>query len=560
MNGFPLYLIKASLGIAIVSLPYFLFLRKDPNLVLKRVFLLSGLLLSFIAPLLNLHFSAPALNDNQVFFLQLDQPAGESQISVPGQHSDSGRSLILSRLLLLVYLAGIALLAGRNLLSMLKWNKFKKTNTTRNEHILYGEKEEVFTLFRTIHLPRSVIGSDEHQSMLIHEQAHVRQAHFIDLVLCETALFITWFNPFTWLITRMIKENHEHLADREVLSSGIDPVRYRAHLLNRTLGVPVFRLGLAFSNSLTKNRFDMMKNRKSHRNGLVKVALLIPVMMLTFGCLSNSKAQEGKIKGVIRFADTGKPAQGASVIISGTTTGTITDEKGKFILELPGESAVTVSFVGYKTCVNTFKPGEQVSFDLVPDVVNLELQPVAEEKPGIILKGNDGQNPIYLVDGQKVEDITSINPDDIEKIEVFKDKKILAEKFPGKETSSGVISITMKKEAAPESEEEDMFIVVEDMPRFPGGKTALSEYVYSHLQYPEEAKAKALEGSVLVQFTVNKEGQTEDISVASSSDKIFNEAAMAVFTDMPAWKPGFQRGQAVPVKFAVRVDFKLPAS
>jgi len=556
MTSFLIYILKVTAGITVVTLPYFLFLRRDSNLRLKRYFLLAGLLVSFMVPLLKFNFGPPVITENPVFFLELNNPANTDPGVLTGTGKTTRDNLSLTLILTVIYLSGIAFLVLQNFISMLKWRSFRKANSGKNNHLLYSDNEEVFTFFRTIHLPRSAVGTEEYNSMLIHEQAHVHQLHFIDLLISETALFLTWFNPFTWLIRRMIKENHEHLADREVLSSGIDPVRYRAQLLNRTLGVPVFRLGMAFSYSLTKNRFDMMKNRSSNRKGLIKVLLLLPALLLTFGCLSNSKAQEGKIKGVVRFADTGKPATGASVIIAGTANGTVADQKGRFELVLPGKSDVFVSFVGYKTCTGTYKPGEQVTVELVPDVVNLELPPVATINDEITIKSKNGKTPLYIVDGEVVDDVSNITPDDIEKIDVIKDEKMLAAKFPGKNTEGGAMLITTKNKKPEGSSEETVFIVVEDMPLFPGGKEALSQYIYSHLKYPEKANGKT--GSAVVQFTVDPEGKTKDIKVASSSNEVFNEPAMAVFNDMPAWKPGYQRGKAVAVQFAVRVDFKQP--
>ena len=99
----------------------------------------------------------------------------------------------------------------------------------------------------------------------------------------ELTLLLTWFNPFSWLISRMIKENHEHLADRQVLSAGVNPARYRAQLLNHTLGVNVFRLGNQFNHSLTLKRFKMMKKPKNSRAGIIKMSMLVPALLIAMG-------------------------------------------------------------------------------------------------------------------------------------------------------------------------------------------------------------------------------------------------------------------------------------
>ena len=116
-------------------------------------------------------------------------------------------------------------------------------------------------------------------------------------MLMELTLLLTWFNPFSWLISRMIKENHEHLADRQVLSAGINPARYRAQLMNHTLGVNVFRLGNQFNHSLTLKRFKMMKKPKKSPWGIIKIALLIPAVLVTLGLTTGMTPQQKTIKG-----------------------------------------------------------------------------------------------------------------------------------------------------------------------------------------------------------------------------------------------------------------------
>ncbi len=139
----------------------------------------------------------------------------------------------------------------------------------------------------------------------------------------ELTLLLTWFNPFSWLISRMIKENHEHLADRQVLSAGINPAHYKAQLMNHTLGVNVFRLGMQFNHSLTLKRFKMMKKPRKSPLGMIKIALLIPAVLITLGLTTGMTPQQKTVKGKMILADSGKPATGASIVIRGGTVGTV---------------------------------------------------------------------------------------------------------------------------------------------------------------------------------------------------------------------------------------------
>jgi len=557
MNSFLIYILKVSLGLAIIGIPYYFLLRSDRNLSLKRFYLLGGLVLSFILPLIKVSLSSNIVSDIPVFFLNLERP--DFEVGVAGSEvSSASYSFNFTYFIITFYLLGIFVLFSRNIFSMISWLKIKKSSFSLQQGVLYSENNEVFTLFNTIHLPKSYIDTEAHSSILIHEQAHIRQMHFIDLLISELAILLTWFNPFTWLITRMIKENHEHLADREVLSQGVNPARYRAHLLNQTLGLRVFRLGHSFNYSLTKKRFEMMKNKNSKWNGIVKLAFLLPAIMLSLGFLSISSAQGGKLKGTVVFSDTGKPSTGAAILIKGTAVGTVADESGNFELQLTGKAELVFSYVGYETKLVSCEPGQKIKVKLEPAVINLDFsQNEIKIENKIVLKG-EGPQPVFIVDGERVEDISDINPDDIESMTLV--KGIAAkDKFPEIEMGKGVVEIATKNQVA-ERPAGEVFYIVEDMPKFPGGKDDLAIYIYSNLEYPSEAMKKKIEGKVLVEFVVNEYGKVVSPKVIQSSNSVFDASALKVFDTMPDWTPGKQRGKAVKVKFTVPVKFTLPVS
>lgn len=103
-----------------------------------------------------------------------------------------------------------------------------------------------------------------------------------------------------------------------------------------------------------------------------------------------------------------------------------------------------------------------------------------------------------------------------------------------------------------------IFEVVEEMPEFPGGQQALMEYISKNLRYPAEARAKGIQGRVIVSFVVKKDGSIEDTEVVRSIEPSIDKEAQRVISSMPKWKPGKQRGQAVNVKFTVPLVFRLP--
>ena len=109
-----------------------------------------------------------------------------------------------------------------------------------------------------------------------------------------------------------------------------------------------------------------------------------------------------------------------------------------------------------------------------------------------------------------------------------------------------------------EEEEEVVFVVVEKMPEFPGGQQALFKYLSENVKYPVIAQENGIQGRVICQFVVNKDGSIVDVEVVrSGGDPSLDKEAIRVIKSMPKWKPGKQRGKPVRVKYTVPVNFKL---
>lgn len=121
------------------------------------------------------------------------------------------------------------------------------------------------------------------------------------------------------------------------------------------------------------------------------------------------------------------------------------------------------------------------------------------------------------------------------------------------------VVIAAPVEAPVEDEEEEVvFVVVESMPEFPGGQQALFKYLSENVKYPVFAQESGIQGRVICQFVVNKDGSIVDVEVVrSGGDSSLDNEARRVIKSMPKWKPGKQRGKAVRVKYTVPVNFKL---
>jgi protein TonB len=112
---------------------------------------------------------------------------------------------------------------------------------------------------------------------------------------------------------------------------------------------------------------------------------------------------------------------------------------------------------------------------------------------------------------------------------------------------------------APIVEEENnvVFQVVEKMPTFPGGDAELFKFLGNNVKYPVIAQENGIQGRVICQFVVNRDGSIVDVEVVRSVDPSLDREAIRVIKSMPKWSPGQQRGKAVRVKYTLPINFRL---
>lgn len=108
-----------------------------------------------------------------------------------------------------------------------------------------------------------------------------------------------------------------------------------------------------------------------------------------------------------------------------------------------------------------------------------------------------------------------------------------------------------------ETDEGQIFQVVEQMPEFPGGMEALMKYLNKNIKYPSRAQDNNIQGRVMVSFVVNRDGSIVDPEILKAVDKDLDNEALRVIKAMPKWTPGKQRGKPVRVKYTVPVTFRL---
>jgi len=220
----------------------------------------------------------------------------------------------------------------------------------------------------------------------------------------------------------------------------------------------------------------------------------------------------------------------------------------------------------------------KVSFDKymasrnVAVVTDVELTQLAEKKE-IKQEKKDDPDDMNKIEVERVKSSVAFTVPEIKKDnEVKEDQEVKSQDdLSATNTAIGAFTVEGNDETAevkhveekiaepepPKVEETKVFDVVEQMPSFPGGPSALMQYLSSNIKYPVVAEENGVQGRVVCTFVVERDGSITDVRVVKSVDPSLDKEAMRVVKSMPKWIPGKQNGSAVRVKYTVPVTFRL---
>ncbi len=599
-----LYLLRSAVWITGFALVYFLFLRNERFFLLNRIYLVTGILASFILPLVTVRYVV------EVPVMQAGATAGPVTVSL---HDEGAWQQIMTVVLSVVWLTGVAVIISRYVAQVIPVlraaGKAERTPGYPAKVIRSSKFPGSFSLFSLVVVNPSV-SETETREIMNHELVHIRQMHWFDLLLSSLLCAVQWFNPVAWIYSGFIRQNHEYLADEEALQRTSDPAVYRAVLLNQIAGSPVIDLGSFFSYSFNKKRFVMMKNKISSPYRKLRLFLILPVAALLLYAFAKPEYRvvEGladsptpavvtsdiakSVTGVVRD-ERGNPLEGAVIVIKGTTVGTTSDAEGHFALkDVPDDAVLVVSFVGFETkAVSVKAAGSEINVSMrrstiVADTVSVgpvpPPPPPAQQLPPPPPPPSQVPPPppppsasvpataLIVLDGEITKKpLSDISPYEIASINVLKGEMAVL-KY-GEKARDGVIEITTKSSTADAAqireevivpgqqikESDEVFVVVEEMPQFPGGEEAMISWIAQNIRYPEQAKHEGIRGVVVVTFVVSKTGKVGNVKVVRSVHPLLDAEAVRVISKMPDWKPGTQSGKAVDVKYTVPVKFHL---
>lgn len=454
MGMFFIYSIKVAICLAAFYLFYKLLLSRDTFHAFNRATLLLLMLLSLVLPFVSLSIDEPTVVNNGMVQVEQLLVAG-----VSGEEAQPA-SLTLVQVLFMVYMAGVVVSVGREIVSLaglyrLISGRGRMTTDDGIRIIVIDGDVAPFSWFNNIVISRSDYESGRRE-ILIHEMAHISRHHSLDILLCNVLLIFQWFNPAVWLLRRELRNIHEYEADEAVLASGANAAEYQLLLIRKAVGERLFSMANNLNHNSLKKRITMMLTKRSNPWNRVKVLLTVPVAAVAVVAFATPKAES-------------------------------------LSREIEHESDAIVSSVVKST----------------------------SDKAALVAQGKtSGEETVN--DMGRADDTLIAN--DLQRVT---------------------------------STDDDVYEVVEKMPKFPGGGAELMKYLSSNIKYPVEAHKAGIQGRVVVSFVVNKDGTVKDAKIVRSVDKSIDAEALRVISAMPKWQPGYQDGKAVSVRYTVPVTFRL---
>jgi TonB family protein len=615
METFTAYLIKSVIWLTGFALVYFLFLQNERFFLLKRFYLIAGLVFSFVFPLVTIHYKIDIPASEGIHPGMMAILSGQGTVV---QNSDSGGSIGFKHIMLFLYLSGILLLTlkmVRQLFILINiLNKSVRVRVDGANVIKAAGLPGSFSFFNYVFINPS-LNEAESKIILNHELVHVNQHHWIDLLLVELIRIFQWINPFAWIYSRFIRQNHEFIADNVALEHLPDPALYKAVLINQLLNTRIFSLSDSFNYSLNKKRFDMMKKTVFSPYRKMKVFIIIPVLTFVFyafakpeynrtalsdfgpnndrsalsaviqdqgagemiGTDDSSGSQEQPQNSVLTNAETvkiaadqtiqnsvkgvilstyEKPVAGVTVtsVGSGSNVAVITTgSDGLFELEnVPGDARLLFTCPGYKRLAlePDFKKEMTVHLEIDPDYVPPSTQVNRRPEPLVVIDGN-------ITDKTLTEARKDLGYD-------FGTMKMLTGKDAsdkyGEKGTNGVVEILTRKKALEMGLNPPYpRLSPDDFPTFQGQKyTGFNDWIISHASYPREARDKNIEGLVQASVTVGTDGSISDVKPAGTVSTILSEEVKKVIRSAPGWDPPKNQAVKEPFTFSIMVNFQLP--
>ncbi|SFE05510.1 M56 family metallopeptidase [Flavobacterium phragmitis] len=304
MEAVFIYIAKSVVLMLLFYCVYFFLLRRETFFNSNRWFLLSGLIISSILPLLSYTKviwidAVPNLNTN----------IQSALLSAPEkQTSDINWSLIILGLYLIGFIIFLLKLAVDfySLNSIIKGKKVKQQADFK--FIDTPENIAPFSYFEYIVYNSSLYTASELENIIEHEKVHSDQNHTIDVLISRFFSIIFWFNPIVWLYKKAISQNLEFIADSEASKKISDKKAYQYTLLKITTHENCVAITNHFYQSLIKKRIVMLNKNQSKKRNSWKYYVVIPalaafVILFQVEVIAKERQQTVKVSGETKSVD-----------------------------------------------------------------------------------------------------------------------------------------------------------------------------------------------------------------------------------------------------------------
>jgi len=297
-----LFIAKSFISLLVVYLLYKLFFARENMPVFKRYFLLLGIVFSIIISLITIRttLAMPATIDTIITNYQVQQiiPADTEASLISPEVKEETPSL--QWIIPGIYFTIAFILFFRyiiNLIRLVSLSGFTTNYKPEGYKIkILRQNVRPFSFLKTIYVSEK----DYHnghikKELLIHELAHVKQLHSIDILFIELMQIIFWFNPILWLYKKEMRLNHEYLADRQVIDKGIGIRDYQEFILDFVFRNNSSYLASNLNYSFIKKRFIMLTKKRSIARNCIHASLVAPAMIflaIMFMCSQKVLAQE----------------------------------------------------------------------------------------------------------------------------------------------------------------------------------------------------------------------------------------------------------------------------
>lgn len=199
-------------------------------------------------------------------------------------------SLAISFLFFLRFAAGIIFLVAR-------WRLLGGFMISGVLVIPVNGNQTPYSFFGLVFIPQHLLGDASLNSILLHEKAHIKKLHSVDLVLMEVLTIFFWFHPALWFLRRELKLQHEYAADRYVLGQNVDKIAYQQLLVNFSFKSYCFPVTNPFNVSPLKKRIAMMNQPTPKPGYRAFLGFMTTALLFAFLFLMQSNRLQADLSG-----------------------------------------------------------------------------------------------------------------------------------------------------------------------------------------------------------------------------------------------------------------------